>query len=118
MLSILASGALVSDPKQRTSTNGKPYVTACVRVPAEDSEAVMLSVIAFAADAVQALSALTKGDSCAIAGRAKLSDWEKDGEQRHGLSVVADNVLTPYALDKKRRAVGSKAGSAENSQGG
>ena len=43
----------------------------------------------FAADAVQALLALSKGDACAIAGRAKLSTWEKSGEEKHGLSVVA-----------------------------
>ena len=61
-------------------------------------------MIAFNADAVAGLLALQRGDSCAIAGRAKLTTWEKDGEQRHGLSVTADRVLTAYAAGKTRKA--------------
>lgn len=109
MLSILASGTLVSNPRQRTTAAGKPYATASLRVPAEDSDAMLVSVIAFAADAVAALLALTKGDSVAIAGRAKLTSWEKDGEQKNGLSVVADKVLTVYQIDKKRRQARGEA---------
>jgi hypothetical protein len=48
--------------------------------------------------------ALQRGDSCAIAGCAKLTTWTKDGEQKHGLSVVADRVLTVYAAGKARKA--------------
>jgi single-stranded DNA-binding protein len=51
---------------------------------------------------VAALLALSKGDSCAIAGRGKLSEWTKDGEQKHGLSVIADKVLTVYQAGKLR----------------
>ncbi len=75
MLSVLASGTLVKDPKARTSAAGKPYATGTMRVPAENAEAVLVSVIAFNADAVAALLALSRGDSCAIAGRAKLTSW-------------------------------------------
>ena len=104
MLSILATGTLVNDPKSRTSAAGKLYATASLRVPAEDSDALLVSVIVFNADAVAAILALQRGDSCAIAGRAKLSEWERDGETRHGLSVVADKVLTVYAAGKQRKA--------------
>ena len=104
MLSVLCSGTLVSDPKSRTSATGKAYATAQIRVPAEDADPMLVSVIAFNADAVQALLALQRGDSVAIAGRAKLTSWEKDGEQRHGLSVTADRVLTAYAAGKARKA--------------
>lgn len=54
--------------------------------------------------AVAALLALQRGDALAVAGRAKLSSWEKNGEQKHGLSVTAERVLSPYMLDKKRQA--------------
>lgn len=104
MLSILASGTLVNDPVSRTSANGKSYCTCSLRVPAEDADAMLVSIIAFAADAVTAILALQRGDSVAIAGRAGLTSWEKDGEQRHGLSVVADKVLTAYAAGKARKA--------------
>ena len=56
MLSILASGSLIADPKSRTS------------------------------------------------GAGKLTEWENDGEQKHGLSVVAYRVLSVYAAGKARRA--------------
>ena len=51
-----------------------------------------------------AILALQWGDSCAIAGRGKLSNWMKDSEEKHGLSVVADRVLTVYAAGKARKA--------------
>ncbi len=104
MLNVLASGTLVSDPKRRTSTTGKDYATGTMRVPAEDAEAMLVSIITFTADAVAALLALSKGDSCAIAGRAKLTSWTKDGGEKHGLSVVADRVLTAYQAGKARKA--------------
>jgi single-stranded DNA-binding protein len=104
MLTILASGTLVADPVERRSANDKPYVTCAVRVPAEDAEAMMISVIAFSESAVAALLALAKGDALAIAGRAKLSSWIKGGEEKQRLSVVADKVLTVYAGGKQRKA--------------
>lgn len=104
MLTILASGTLVADPRRRTSATGKDYATASLRVPAEDADPMLVSVIAFNADAVAAILALQRGDSCAIAGRAKLTSWGKDGEQRHGVSVTADRVLTVYAAGKARKA--------------
>ena len=104
MLNILATGTLVADPRSRTSATGKTFATAQMRVPAEDADPMLVSIIAFNADAVQALLALQRGDSVAIAGRAKLTSWEKDGEQRHGLSVTADRVLTAYAAGKARKA--------------
>jgi single-stranded DNA-binding protein len=104
MLNVLAQGVLVSDPRERTSAAGKAFATGLLRVPAEDGEAALVSVIAFAPDAVAALLALAKGDSVAIAGRAKLTSWTKDNQERHGVSVVADRVLTVYAAGKARKA--------------
>ena len=104
MLNILASGVLVADPVERRSVTGKTYCTASLRVPAEDADAVLVSVIAFGGDAVQAILALSRGDSVAVAGRAKLTSWTKDGEEKRGLSAVADKVLTVYAAGKARKA--------------
>ena len=71
--------------------------------PCEDAETLFVSVITFSASAVAALVALTKGDAVAVAGRARLKSWERDGEQKHGLDVVAEQVLTVYQADKRRR---------------
>jgi len=104
MLNVLATGSLIRDPERRHTSAGKPYATALMRVPSEDSEAIMVSVIAFNADAVAALLALAKGDALAVAGRAKLTTWQKNGEDRHGLSVIADRVMSAYAAGKTRKA--------------
>jgi single-stranded DNA-binding protein len=103
MLSVLATGTLVSDPRRRTTAAGKAFATALLRVPSEDADAMLVSIIAFDADAVAALLALAKGDACAISGRGKLTSWDKAGEEKHGLSVVADKVLTVYQAGKLRK---------------
>ncbi|MFO0734216.1 MAG: single-stranded DNA-binding protein [Nitrospiraceae bacterium] len=102
-LAILALGTLTGDPHERTSSGGKTYVTANVRT-ATDDEPVMVSAIAFGETAKAALLALKKGDTVAVNGRGKLTSWAgKDGEQRHGLSVVADGVLTAYGVSSRRK---------------
>jgi single-stranded DNA-binding protein len=103
-LHVLALGTLTADPQQRTSGAGKAYVTATLRTPT-DEDAVLVSVVAFSDSAKAALLALGKGDSVSVTGRAKLTTWTgKEGEQRQGLSVVADAVLSAYAVGKKRDA--------------
>ena len=110
MLNILASGTLVSDPKSRQSGTGKAYTTASMRVPTEDGEAMLASIIAFNADAVTSILALSKGDCLSVAGRAKLTEWAgQDGVEKRGLSVVADQVLTVYQIEKKRRQASQSA---------
>ncbi len=64
MLNILATGTLINDPVSRTSATGKRYCTASLRVPSEDAEAMLVSIIAFSADAAAGLLALSKGGSC------------------------------------------------------
>jgi single-stranded DNA-binding protein len=104
MLRVLASGVLVRDPQSRTGANGRAYATGLLRVPSEDAEAMLLSIVCFSDSAVAALLALATGDACAVAGRAKISEWtNKEGAQKHGLSVVADQMLTMYSIEKRRR---------------
>ena len=110
MLNILALGTLVSDPKPRQNTAGKAYATASMRVPTDDGEAMVVSLIAFNARAVASLLALSKNDSLSVAGRAKLSEWlGQDGVEKRGLSVVADQVLSVYQIEKKRRQTSRRA---------
>lgn len=109
-LAILATGTLVRDPEPRQSRAGKPYATALLRVPTDGEEAVLVSLIAFTADAVDALLAHAKGDTVAVTGRGKLTTWEKDGERRHGLSVTVEGLLSPY--QRRSRARGDAGGDA------
>ena len=105
MLNILATGTLTSDPVRRVSGKGATYATGSLRVPSEGADAVLVSLIVFNADACDALLAHAKGDALAVAGRAKLSQWTgRDGAECHGLAVTAERVLSPYMLDKARKA--------------
>jgi len=115
-LQVLASGTLVRDPEARTSQAGRRYATGLLRVPVDGDEAVLVSLIAFSQTAAEALLANAKGDSIAVTGRAKLTSWEKDGEQRHGLSVVVEGVLSPYQLEKRRSRARGDAGNGGNGQ--
>lgn len=104
MLAVLCSGSLIRDPQQRQGANGPAYVTALMRCPAEDSDPLLISLIAFSDTAVAALLALGQGDALSVAGRAKLREWQQGEETKHGVSVTADQVLTVYAAGKKRKA--------------
>jgi single-stranded DNA-binding protein len=110
MLSVLAQGTLTSDPMERTSNAGKPFVTGTLRV-ATEADSVLLSVICFDAAACDKLARLKKGDTVAVTGRAKPTAWEKNGEQRYGLSVVAGGVLTAYEAGKRR---GNKSNASDD----
>jgi single-strand DNA-binding protein len=108
MLSALASGRLVRDPKRRVGKNNKSYTTALIAVPVEtlgdgDADRVLVSVIAFG-KAAEALGALAKGDDVSVAGSARLSSWTKDGVENHGLSVTSYRVLSAYQRRKAQAA--------------
>ena len=103
-LTVLALGTLTADPQERTGGSGKPFVVANLRTATED-DAVLVSVVAFSDSVKAALLALKKGDSASVTGRAKLTSWTgRDGAEKHGLSIVADGVLTAYAVGKRRDA--------------
>ena len=53
-------------------------------------------------EAAEKLARLKAGDAVAIAGSAKLTSWEKDGETKHGLSVTASAVLSAYDVKRRR----------------
>jgi single-stranded DNA-binding protein len=105
MLSILASGSLVRDPQRKMSAQSRAYVTGLMRVPSEDAEAILLSIVCFSENAMTGLLALAKGDALAVAGRAKLTEWtDKEGTLKHGMSVIADRVMSAYSAGKTRKA--------------
>ena len=105
MPSVLVEGTLTAAPVRRTSAKGSVFVTAQMRVTADDGESVFCSVIAFQAAAAEALAALGVGDTVAVAGRpAALSQWEKHGEHKVGLKVTASRVMSVYEAGMRRRA--------------
>lgn len=107
MLSALASGQIVRAPKTGTSASGTRWCNATIRVPCgQDREGAAVSafvtVLAFN-DVADRLSRLGQGDSVAVQGPLKQTTYQtKDGETRHGLELLAQSLLTPYDLRKRR----------------
>lgn len=105
-LHVLALGSLVADPVRRTGAKGN-FATATLRVATEDG-AILVSAIAFAA-AAESLLVLRQGGAVAVSGRARLSKWtSRDGQERHGLAIVAEQVASAGAarradLEQRRK---------------
>lgn len=106
MIDALISGKLYGQPTKRTGKSGKPFAVAKVRCAAGDGESLFVNVIAFDGDTCTALLALCDGDSVALAGTLAPKVWtDRDGNARPALDIVAAQVLTPYHVSRKRKAV-------------
>ena len=100
---VLVCGQLFREPEQRTSKAGKPFVIATIR--AKDGEAAQWwKVLAFAETVRAELLRLDDGDAISAQGSLKAEPYEKDGEHRVSLSMVADQVLALRQPPKERRA--------------
>lgn len=114
-LDVLASGRLVKPAETRQAKSGSTYAVAQLAVAVEGDDAVLCSLVAFRDTAVECLLALGPGDGVSVAGRARVTTWTgRDGEQKAGLSIVVEQVLTAYAVKRKRQAVQGDAGDADD----
>lgn len=106
MMDGLIAGKLHGQPEQRMGRNDKPFAIAKVRVASASGDVVFANCIAFASGAVAALLALGDGDSVALAGELSPKAWtDRNGEVRAGLDVVVHALLTPYHVQRKRKAM-------------
>lgn len=55
-------------------------------------DTTFIDVAAFGKTADLVGQYLSKGSACYIEGKLKLESWEKDGQRRQALKVIADNV--------------------------
>jgi single-stranded DNA-binding protein len=95
-LFVLVVGTLISAPQRRTSNAGAVFATATVRLPT-DTGTVLVSTVAFNARADELLRH-QQGEAIAVAGRAKFTSWTaKDGAEKHGLSVVVEQIASASA---------------------
>lgn len=95
----LVSGVLFRAPEKKTSQAGKPYVVAKVRTTAGE----WWRLTTFSESAQAELMRLGDGDAVAAQGRLDVSTYQKDGETRVGLGLIADHVLALRA-EKKSKA--------------
>ncbi len=102
----LLNGKIYGQPEERTSRNGNPFVVARLRVPMANGESMFAGLVAFRDSARAALLALGDSDAATVAGELKLGSYlDKAGLPKASLDVTVHQVLTPYAVQRKRAAV-------------
>lgn len=80
------------DPIERTSQNGKAFVTCNLRIEQEGGT-VWASVICFDEQARAELLRSNADDTVSIRGKLKVGMYERNGEHRPSLDVIANGVL-------------------------
>lgn len=106
MIDALISGRIHGQPVSRTSKNGSQFVTAKVRVPTANGDALFSNAIAFSETVCTALLALGDGDSVALSGSLAPGIWhDREGHARVSLELTAHAVVSAYHATRKRNAV-------------
>jgi single-stranded DNA-binding protein len=104
MIDALIAGRLCSKPEERTSRNGRTYVTARL-LASTGEERLYASLIAFDENTCRALLALDEGESVAVAGELRPKIYEaRDGSAKLGLDLTAHAVLSAYSVRRRRQA--------------
>ena len=118
MIDALISGKLIRDPELKTGKSGKPYCQFMLSVHVQDAEPVVVSGIAFG-DVAGRIALLKKGDSLAVVGSLRPTSWtdRATNEEKHGLSITANNSLSPYDIQKRRKPKPDQAGSPPPAHG-
>lgn len=108
---VLVSGALSRAPELKTSKSRKSYVTATIKVAAENATEFW-SVLAFSESAQAELSRLGEGDKVSAQGPLEVESYTgRDGQTRINRTVFADHVLAlrQPPRERKSRAAASSA---------
>lgn len=102
---ITVMGRLTADPELRRTTNGTEVCSATVAVDRDVKDkdgnrpTDFFDVVAWRGAAKFLCDYWRKGDMIAVSGRLQTRTWkDKDGNNRHGVEIVADNI---YFCGKK-----------------
>lgn len=108
MICALIQGDLTADPVSRATRDGKPFVTATVRVPA-GPEALFVGIGTFSETAGERLMKLHKGSAVAAVGTLEATVWTaQDGSERRGWRLTASEVLSVFQARKRRETEGDE----------
>lgn len=120
-------GRLTRDPELRYSAAGKPVAKFSVvtsrRVKDqqtdqwEDRDTTFWDCVAFGQLAENCTESLEKGTAVVVTGNAATEEWEKDGEKRRSMKVVAEDVAPSlrFASAKIKKAERSSTAPAASS---
>ena len=110
MIDALIGGKLFGKPQARTSKSGNQFVTAKMRVAMQDGVSMFANMIAFRDSVSTALLALDDGSSVTVSGDLKISTYTaKDGTTKPGLDITAHELLTPFHVTRRRKAMTNDA---------
>ncbi len=114
MIDALISGKLIKTPELRTGKTGNHYAQFLLSVAVGEDQPVVVSGMSFG-EVAERVAKLQKGDPLAVVGSLKPTEWidRNSGETKHGLSVTANNALSPYDIKKRKPA---STNNPENSQ--
>ncbi len=117
MIDALISGKLIQTPQLKTGKTGNPFAQFLLSVSVGEEKPVIVSGIAFS-DTAEKIARLIKGDSLAVVGSLKPSEWndKATGVLKHGLSITANNSLSPYDIKKRKPANEAAGKSGDNSR--
>lgn len=105
MIEALIQGQVVGEPQMRQTREGKPFVTAAVRVSAGDGEAFFVSLSTFSEPAGERLAALSLGASLsAVVAFEQYQYRGKDGTDKSGWRLTATEVMSVYKARRRRIA--------------
>ena len=110
MIDALIAGKLIRNPELKTGQSVKHYSQFLLSVSTGDEQPVIVSGIAFA-EVAERIARLQKGDSLAVVGSLKPSEWKDKatGETKHGLNVTVNNALSVYDIKKRKAAPDNSA---------
>jgi single-strand DNA-binding protein len=105
MIDALISGKLIRDTALKTSATGTMYCQFLLSVSTGEPEPTVVSGMAFG-EVAERIDLLRKGDPLAVVGSLKPTEWndKSTGELRRGLSITANNSLSPYDIKKRKAA--------------
>lgn len=99
MNSVAISGNIGKDPELRASASGTSILSFSVAVNERIKKGDewtdytnWVDVVVFGKRAESLGNILTKGMKVAVAGKLRYSQWERDGQKRSKLEVIADDV--------------------------
>lgn len=107
MIDALIQARLLAAPQERVSKNGNVFVAGRVRVAgaASNDDSLVVNLLAFSEQARAALMEMGAGEGIAASGALKVGIWvDKAGATKVNVDMTVAQVLTPYAVSRRRAA--------------